>query len=363
MGLAAVPFGTAQAENYEIVVSRFLEPDGVAVSVGTCEEEYWEQRLHACFECRSCKGLFDGYSGCENSAKYSVIRGFHNEKGGKVSVTDTKFSEGKNITRKDVEEQWHKEEGLLRDRLVRNGKDRGCGKNSFPVDNAGISVALDCKMYDLPEGVKVMHFAVLAERLINFFLVKDEQRSFGGPEYMLVVVVPNSCESMTVKSCGIPTVVCGGEVKDFVSSNEVLAPSVRARLLSVFGQKELSVNRCAAVCKSERDKSEVLLKDCSFAQRAEAIIQVRYDFSDEGGFVGSVFRRLSLYGRFVFDPVMTRTASCGNDPVFLLRNVQVGAKVETVLKKSGSRNFFTEHQNVMPFIILEIGRTTSKMNC
>ena len=238
-----------------------------------------------------------------------------------------------------MEEQWHKEEGLLRDRLVRNGKDRGCGKNSFPVDNAGISVALDCKMSDLPEGCEIYHFVKMEEKFLNLFLIWDKQRSFGGSEYTLVVVVPDNCGTVTVNSV-VPTIVCGGKIDFFVSSNEILSPSVRARLLSVFGQKELSVHCGVAVFECETDEAEVLLKDCSFAQRAEAIIQVRYDFSDEGGFVGSVFRRLSLYGRFVFDPVMTRAASCGSDLVFFTSKCAGWCQGRNGIEKERFSKFF-----------------------
>ena len=122
---------------------------------------------------------------------------------------------------------------------------------------------------------------------------------------MLVVVVPDDCERVFVKSV-IPTVVCGGEVRSLSSSNEILSPSVRSSLLSVLGQKELSVNHYAAVCECKADKPEVLLKDCSFVQQAKAVGQMRFGSKEDYSVVG--FWKRFPYGSFRLFPPMVDCA-------------------------------------------------------
>ena len=294
MGLAAVPFGTAQAEDYEIEAHA----DDEHLFVSACFRESTEP-----LEDRSRQLQFCGSFGGEYEKLYAgglpkrvdgqwfVVRGYHDAGGGKVVVTDTKFSEGKKVTRKDVEEQWQKEIDLIRGWW----KDITWGK-TFTVD---------CKMYDLPKGCQVLHCVLLRRRVLNLFLVRDKQRSFGGSEWMLVVVVPNDCGHMLVNS-HIPTVVCGGEVKQLVSGNEILDPSVRSRILSALGQKDLSVKNSAVVRQCETDKPGVLLKDCSFVQHAKAIGQVRFGCKENYSTVG-IWRRFPR-GRFCLDPDVMRRA-------------------------------------------------------
>ena len=219
-----------------------------------------------------------------------MLWGYHDAKGGRVAVTDAKFSEGKNITREDVEAQWRREESLLRD-LVGDKEVDGfyaVGSSCFGIDGASV---MDCKMYDLPEGCEIYHFVKMEEKFLNLFLIWDKQRSFGGSEYTLVVVVPDNCGTVTVNSV-VPTIVCGGKIDFFVSSNEILSPSVRSGLLAVLGQKELSVHCGVAVFECETDEAEVLLKDCPLAQQAECLGQVYRDQTVH------VWERLSPYGKF-----------------------------------------------------------------
>jgi len=127
--------------------------------------DHWNDcREHRC-GCFSALGFFE-----QNELKwierfrngYSMLRGYHDATGGRVAVTDAKFSEGKNITREDVEEQWRREEAVLRD-LVGDKEVDGfyaVGSSCFGIDGASV---MDCRMYDLPEGCQVLYFVLLKE--------------------------------------------------------------------------------------------------------------------------------------------------------------------------------------------------------
>ena len=291
MGLAAVPFGMAQAEDYEIKVKDWNGGPWISACCRKKEviSEYSDYYLSFCgnfgvnYESFNTKDLPSMYDG-----SYRVLRGYHDENGGKVCVMDMKFSEGKTVTRKDVEGQWQREEVLIRDAWKRREPWK-----RFTVN---------CKIYNLPKGCAVMHFVLVKERFLNFFLVKDGQRSFGGTEHVLVVVVPDGCETVKVESEGIPTIVCGNKVDGLISSHEILDPSVRSSLLFALGQKELSVNHYAAVRGCETDTPEVLLKDCPFVQQTKAIGQMRSG-SKESSVVG-VWKRFPC-GKFRLDLSMT----------------------------------------------------------
>ena len=280
MGLAAVPFGTAQAEDYKLQAHA---GDG-SLYVSACFCESIEPLENCPRELQFCgnfggeyEKLFAGGFPKLYDGQWRVLRGYHDTRGGKVVVTDTKFSEGKSVTCKDVEEQWQRENALIRDWW----KARTWGK-TFMVD---------CKMYDLPKDCEVLHCTLLRGRVLNLLLVRDKQRSFGGSEYMLIIVVPDDCETMQVTS-DIPTIVCGGEVKEFISDNEILDPSVRSRLLSALGQKELSVKSWAAVSdpQSKTDAPKVFLKDCPFVQQSALVAQA-YPVSQKGSFLFKIWER------------------------------------------------------------------------
>ena len=277
MGLAAVPFGTAQAEDYEIKVASKLEGDSIyratAVFVYSGDMKVFSKS----------HGPMDYWGGFPLSrggrlltvggrCGWTFLRGLHDEEGGEVAVTDAKFSGGRSITREDVEAQWKKEEVGFRDTCHRLLMDEEGPRRVFTVD---------CKMYNLTKGCSVEHFFMFKNGFLNFFLVQDPQRSLGGFKNTLVIVVPDDCENVVVRSAGIPTVVCGGKVKGLVSDNEILDPSVRSRLLSTLGQKELSVKSWAAISESKTDiqsktdAPKVLLKDCPFVQQAKVVGQMR----------------------------------------------------------------------------------------
>ena len=152
MGLATVPFGTVQAENYEIEVrddNGWLHVSGSGGDWGRFPGEIDQSRDEDLGEIvAKWEGLFAESSLFGIIEQKAAVRGYHNEKGGKVNVADTKFSEGKSVTRKDVEEQWQREEVLIKD--------------IKPFDRVMYlcRFAVDCKMYNLPSGCAVSSFVL-----------------------------------------------------------------------------------------------------------------------------------------------------------------------------------------------------------
>ena len=281
MGLAAVPFGTAQADNHTISVKQEEKSDAVHFKISVFgggiqlreteivwlhDSDYptpllYSDALMRCYNdeakretrinsggwfhtdhiMRQCSTFFEKWR------NFYDVKKFNEQQLRKVasplSISDAtlrsysvEFLKNKNIARDTFFQRWRKFEA-----------DK-CYMTDFPGSDAYSCYIVK---WHLPKGCTVAHYF---NGFIDFYIFKDKQRSLSGPMYTLVLKYQSAYGSCCCLS-DIPTVGFGG-VHDYRSNNEILSPSFRERILSTLAYEEFFWGRCFMYrggCKSNAD--------------------------------------------------------------------------------------------------------------